>query len=73
MVCADCGALPRDVLVKRLSVFEEAESDEELFAINATKAEFAIARCCGLDPLVDLDWSIDGKWDYGRGAPVSVL
>jgi hypothetical protein len=62
MVCVDCGALPRDELVEKLSVFEGAESDPVLFV---AKAEYAIARCCGLDPKVAVDWSVDGEGDCG--------
>jgi hypothetical protein len=65
VVCVDCGALPRDELVEKLSVFEGKESDQVLFVENATKAERAIARCCGLGPEVAVDWSVDGECDYG--------
>jgi hypothetical protein len=73
MVCADCGALPRDELVEKLSVVEEVESDAALFVANAKKAECAIALCCGLDPDVAVDWSVDGEWGYGlaeRPSPI---
>jgi hypothetical protein len=68
MVCADCGALARDELVEKLSLFEGVESDAALFVANAKKAECAIALCCGLDPDVAVNWSVDGEWDYGLGA-----
>jgi hypothetical protein len=71
MLCADCGALPRDVLVAKLSPAGVVEPDATFFVKNAPKAEFAIALCCGLDPTVDLDWSIDDEWDYELGAPRS--
>ena len=65
MVCADCGALPRDELVEKLSLVEGVKSDSALFVANARKAECAIALCCGLDPDIAVDWSADGEWDYG--------
>ena len=68
MVCANCGALPRDELVEKLSVVEGVESDAALFVANAKMAECAIAVCCGLDPLVTVDWGVDEEWDYGLGA-----
>ena len=50
MVCADCGALPRDELVAKLSVVEGVESSPARFVARAKQAESAIAHCCGLDP-----------------------
>jgi hypothetical protein len=67
MVCLHCGALPSDELAARLSVFKAEELEAELIA-NGLKAECAIALCCGLDPDVVVDWSVDSEWDYGLRA-----
>jgi hypothetical protein len=68
MICANCGMLPRDELVEKLNVVEGAESDPALFVTHAKMAECAIARFCGLDPNIAIDWSVDGEWDFGLGA-----
>jgi hypothetical protein len=68
MACADCGALPRDELVEKLSVVEGVESSPARFLTHAMMAECAIALCCGLDPKVAVDWRVDVEWDYGLGA-----
>jgi hypothetical protein len=64
-VCADCAALPRNELVEKLSVVEGMETSPAQFVTHAKMAECAIARLCGLDPKVVVDWSRDGEWDYG--------
>lgn len=68
LVCADCGALPRDELIEKLNVVEGAESDPALFVAQAKMAECAIARCCGLNVETAIDWNPHGEWDYGLGA-----
>jgi hypothetical protein len=68
MVCADCGALPRDELVEKLDVVEGVESDPALFVTHAKMAECAIALSCGLDPGVVVEWRTNEAWDYGLGA-----
>jgi hypothetical protein len=73
LVCADCAALPRDVLVEKLSVVEGMETSPAQFVKHAKMAEYAIACFCGLDPMVVVDWSPDCEWDYGLAERVRLL